>query len=45
MKEIIVLGAIGNTARQDRDNFRVFSRGGRYRSYPFQRLQRLTVGG
>lgn len=28
MKEIIVLGAIGNTARQDRDNFRVFSRGG-----------------
>lgn len=27
-KEIIILGAIGNTARQNRDNMRVLNRGG-----------------
>lgn len=27
-KEIMILGAIGNTARQNRDNMRVLSRGG-----------------
>ena len=28
MKEIIVLGAIGNTPRQNRDNMRIIGRGG-----------------
>lgn len=27
-KKMIIVGAIGNTARQNRDRFRVFARGG-----------------
>lgn len=27
-KKMLIVGAIGNTARQDRDGFRVFARGG-----------------